>query len=73
MIIVIDGITIKPYVRMTQKGKWSSPQAQEYMASKTELELRYRECMAKYGDEMLPGQTPLWVFVSVTVPQKQGQ
>jgi len=68
----IDDIIIKPYVRMTQRGKYSSPQAKEYLTSKTYLQLKYRESLVKNGYEMLPGQTPLRAVITVTVPQAQG-
>jgi len=34
---------VKPYVRMTQRGKWTSQQAQEYLASKAALAYQFLE------------------------------
>jgi Holliday junction resolvase RusA-like endonuclease len=54
---------IKPYVRMTRRGKWVNRQAQEYLASKDALGWQFAEQMD--GADMLPGQTPLWVQIRV--------
>lgn len=35
----------KPYVRMTQRGKWVDPQAQAYLASKAALGRQFQEQM----------------------------
>ncbi len=50
---------IKPYVRMTQRGKWVKPQAIEYQASKSALQYQLSAQMAQHGWDTLPGQTPL--------------
>lgn len=47
----------KPYVRMTQKGKFVRPEARAYLDSKMYLQLQMKAQMA--GREMLPGQSPL--------------
>lgn len=62
MIFTLHG-RIKPYTRMTQRGKWASKQAQEYLDSQSSLGLQMRHQMARHGWEMLPGQTPLKVRV----------
>ena len=72
MILDIPGITIKPYVRMTQRGKYVSEQAQEYLASKAGLQEAIQAAMLEQGYAMLPAQTPLWVCIEVTVPSSQG-
>lgn len=63
----LDG-RFKPYVRMTQRGKWVKPQAQEYIASKAALGFQMRVQMAQRGWDMLPGQTPLCVKVWISPP-----
>lgn len=55
----------KPYVRMTQRGKWVKPEAQEYLASKDRLGYDIAEQMRRRGLEMLPGKTPLWVEIRI--------
>ena len=45
---------VKPYVRMTQRGKYIRPQAQEYLASKQSLGWQMRAQMARHGWAMLP-------------------
>ena len=64
MNFVIKG-EIKPYVRMTRRGKWSSPQAQEYLASKAAIQMQLKAQMA--GREPLgrePLSVRLWIRVS---------
>jgi len=51
----------KPYVRMTQRGKFVKPQAIEYLDSKARLGFEFKAQMHKNGWEMLPGQTPIRV------------
>ena len=60
MRFVIRG-KIKPYVRMTQRGKWVRPEAQEYLDSKTAIGLQLRQQMAANDWQMLPPKTPLVV------------
>ena len=72
MIIVVKDYVIKPYVRMTKRGKYVNEQAQEYLSSKTGLQLHYQSFMNKQGFEMLPVEMPLWVMIQVTVPIFQG-
>ena len=69
MRFIIRG-KIKPYVRMTQRGKWVSEQAQEYLASQHAIRLQLRHQMAANGWEMLPARTPLDVRMVFTVPNR---
>ena len=56
---------IKPYVRMTQRGKWSNPQAQEYLANQDDI----RWQLARQGrPALLPAKTPLNVSLVFTFP-----
>jgi len=50
----------KPYVRMTRRGKWVKPEAQEYLASKAALALEMRQQMR--GAEPF-GRYPLGVRI----------
>ena len=50
----------KPYVRMTQRGKWVRPDAQEYLASKAKMAQQMREQMR--GREPF-GREPLSVVI----------
>lgn len=54
----------KPYVRMTQRGKWTSQAAQEYLSSKMAMQLQLKAEMV--DRPMLPGQTPLRVLITIT-------
>jgi crossover junction endodeoxyribonuclease RusA len=56
----------KPYVRMTQRGKYVKPEAREYLASKDRIGYDIAEQMRQRGQEMLPGQTPLWVEIRIS-------
>lgn len=55
----------KPYVRMTQRGKWVNPQAQEYLSSKAGIGLQLKAQMNRAGWEMLPAKTPLTVHILI--------
>lgn len=66
MDFIING-EIKPYVRMTRRGKWGSPQAQEYLASKAEIQAQLKEQMC--GRELL-GREPLRVRVIFSVADR---
>ena len=68
----IDVDHIKPYVRMTQKGKYVDPQAQEYLASKAELQIKMVSYMSMNDIDMLPAKTPLNVTLDFIVPSSQG-
>lgn len=62
---VIKG-RFKPYVRMTQRGKWVVPKAQQYLASKKRLGFDFQRQMHEHGWEMLPATTPLWIQILKT-------
>ena len=64
MIFRIEG-KLKPYVRMTRRGKWVSPEAQEYLASTFKIVWQFKEQMAMYDYEMWPAQTPLAVNIHI--------
>jgi len=54
----------KPYVRMTQRGKWVKPEAKAYLASKQRLQFQlYSEMVDR---PMMPGQAPLAVFLVIS-------
>ena len=72
MHLEIAGLPIKPYVRMTQKGKWSSPQAQEYMCNQQALRSEIYLDMLRGKHKMLPAQTPLWIAIVYVAPVSQG-
>lgn len=52
---------IKPYVRMTRRGKWVKKNAQEYLASKAAIQHQLKNQMAHNDLDPLPDQTPLSV------------
>ena len=56
---------IKPYVRMTRRGKYVRPQAIEYMNSQKALKLTLKNQMTEQGWHILPGQTPLEVRILI--------
>lgn len=56
---------IKPYVRMTRRGKWVSDDAQEYLASQAAIAHQLKQQMNARGWEMLPAKTPLAVELSI--------
>ena len=58
MQFILDG-PFKPYVRMTQRSKWTNSQAQEYLSSKAGLGLQLKAQMRNNGWEMLPARTAL--------------
>ena len=70
--IDIQNITIKPYVRMTQKGKWVKPEAQMYLASKGTLSSKIKEQMNLLGKDMLPAGIPLKVVIRLYAPTNPG-
>ena len=69
MRFIIEG-KIKPAVRMTQRGKWVDPQAQEYLASKSAIQWQLKNQMALNGWTMLPEKTPLTVKMLFTVSKR---
>jgi len=40
---------VKPYVRMTQRGKWTSKQAQQYLTSKAALAYQIQQTVNRIG------------------------
>ena len=54
---------IKPHVRMTQRSMHVNPQAREYLACKMALGLQFRHQLGQR--QMLPGQTPLAVTITI--------
>ena len=70
--IDIPGAIIKPYVRMTQRGKFVNAQAQAYLTSKAALSFQIKSAMNAAGKEMLPGQTPLKVVIRLYAPSNPG-
>jgi len=64
MDFLIEG-QFKPYVRMTQRGKFVKPEAQEYLSSKAGIGLQLKARMSRQGWEMLPARTPLTVHVLI--------
>jgi len=56
---------IVPYVRMTRRGKFVDPRAIIYLASKTELGMKFNSAMALNEYDPIPGQTPFRVIASV--------
>ena len=63
---------IKPYVRMTQKGKYVDPQAAEYLASKQALQLQMKTSMNADNYERFANGIPLLAYLSFHVPSSQG-
>lgn len=57
---------IKPYVRMTQKGKWSDPQAREYMRSKAALAHAIKAQMLER--KPIPEKTPFTTLIIYQAP-----
>ena len=73
MIINIPEVgRLKPYVRMTQKGKWIEPQAIEYMECKRYLSYQIKNYMNVNKLKMLPEKTPLMIEIEIGVPKSQG-
>lgn len=57
---------IKPNVRMTQRGKFSSPSAQEYLASQEDLKWQLKQQMMESDWKIFPKKTPLAVELSIS-------
>ena len=60
----------KPYVRMTSRGKFVKPEAQEYLESQSALAWEFKRAMLDHGWEMLPPQTPLGVRLHIEMPSR---
>lgn len=67
MVFVLTGHII-PYVRMTQKGKWT-PRAQDYLASQDAIKVQLIQQITASGWPMLSGHTPLSVQIEYWVPK----
>ena len=52
-------LCFKPYVRMTQKGKWVKPHAQAYLSSQHEIAHALKTAMAENGWTTIPRGEPL--------------
>lgn len=61
--IRLDGC-FKPYVRMTQRGKFVRPEAQAYLASKDAMQ--YQLAQEMVDRPMLPERTPLSVSILIS-------
>ena len=59
---------IKPYVRMTQRSKWTDPQAREYLASKMAIGLQLKGQLTRNGNGMFPRRTPLAAHITIWEP-----
>lgn len=70
--IDIKNVYIKPYVRMTQRGKYVSRQAQQYLNNKDALMTQLRSEMQWQNAEMYPKGIPLTVIMHVYVHTSQG-
>ena len=57
---------VKPYVRMTQAGKYVDPQAKQYLQSKQDLQWLMKAEAAK-NDITLLGKVPLQVHITFFV------
>ena len=57
--------TVKPYVRMTRRGKWVDPQAQEYLASQDALGWQLKQQMQANEWEMIPRGIPLAAVIVI--------
>lgn len=67
MIFEIQG-KIKPYVRMTQRGKWVEPNAIEYLRSKRSIQLQIKNQMTLADLDKLPDKTPLKASIAIRMP-----
>ena len=67
MVFLIEG-KIKPYVRMTRRGKWTSKRAQEYLASQAAIKWQLKEQVR--GRDPLPERTPLMARVELWVSER---
>ena len=61
---------IKPYVRMTRRGKWVNEEAKEYLASQVAIGLQVKQQMNLNGWTMLPVKTPLKLEVTAILPER---
>jgi Holliday junction resolvase RusA-like endonuclease len=47
-------------------------QAQQYLTSEAQLQLKFKECMTLHDEEMFPDRTPLIIMGIIMVPAAQG-
>ena len=66
---IING-KIKPYVRMTRRGKWVNPEAQEYLSSQMAIGQQVKNQMAQNDWQMLPVKTPIKLEVTAILPER---
>lgn len=52
---------IVPYVRMTQRSKWTDPRAVAYLDSQKSIRWQLQQQMVEHAWEMLPTQTSLGI------------
>ena len=68
----IPDVIVKPYVRMTRRGKYVNPEAQAYLASKSELSWRIKNAMQNQGVDRMPARTSLSVIIRLFAPSEPG-
>lgn len=59
---------IRPYTRMTRRGKFIKPAAMAYLANQEVIGWQLKEQMSAAGLEMLPDKTPLGVAIRAIMP-----
>lgn len=57
-VFTLEGV-VKPYVRMTQRGKWVDAQAQQYLASKAAIQVQLQTQMSHNDWNVLSGRIPI--------------
>lgn len=67
--ITIPG-KVKPYVRMTQRGKFYDPQAKQYLASKEAIKLEMISQINRAGIVIPKSKAPLFVSIIFLVPNR---
>ncbi len=72
IVMLIDDVNIKPYVRMTRRGKYVNPQAQEYLASQEELKLKMQAEMTRQGFEKIKRGKQLHILARFYVTRGVG-
>lgn len=58
-------LCFKPYVRMTQNGKWVKPEAQAYLSSQHEIAHTLKVLMAEKGWTMISRGKPLSAMMRI--------
>lgn len=73
MTVYVFNLTgqVKPYVRMTSRGKFVSARAKEYLESQKALRWQLLSQMSAKGFTAFPERTPLSVELSFTVEKRQ--